>query len=134
MKRVPLYYKGELYAEAIVDDDDFEWISKYRWHTHRVSRIDPEPGYAYTSFGGKAYAMHRAVMGLEPGEGKVVHHVNEDRLDNRRSNLVVCEDLYEHGQQEHPKKEARVRARMRELVAANPGWPFHDYGGKRPVR
>lgn len=33
--------------------------------------------------------MHRRLMGLAPGDQRHVHHVNGDRLDNRRANLEV---------------------------------------------
>ena len=32
---------------------------------------------------------HRLVMGLETGDGLVVHHEDEDRLNNHPSNLLV---------------------------------------------
>lgn len=35
--------------------------------------------------------MHRAILGLRPGDPREGDHKNRDRLDNRRSNLRITE-------------------------------------------
>lgn len=69
--------------EIIVDDDDLEWLSKYRWYLAE--------GYPYTSHrtpeGVKPISMHRLIM--QPPKGMVVDHINRIRTDARRSNLRV---------------------------------------------
>jgi hypothetical protein len=86
--RVPLS-KGKF---AIIDDDDFELISKYKWSAtepdHRRSiyartNIKGDDGKYYTE------RMHRLVLGLNKGDGKIVDHINGDGLDNRKSNLRI---------------------------------------------
>ena len=73
---------------AIVDDEDYEELSKYGWYTYKhrhtwyASRHAPKPGGGQTT-----HAMHRAIMGLEHGDGIAVDHRNHDGLDNRRDNL-----------------------------------------------
>ena len=73
---------------AFVDDDDYEAVSQYRWHAHRV-----RPGltwYAVTnkprSQGKGTIRMHILLMGIDP-EGRQIDHKNGDGCDNRRSNL-----------------------------------------------
>lgn len=77
---------------AIVDDDDHEWLSQWKWHAvgrpaqfyaARTKRLDEGgPGVVL---------MHRVVMGLVKDEVLFVDHANHDSLDNRRSNLRLCE-------------------------------------------
>ena len=64
---------------ALVDDEDWGRLASRRWHLMPV-------GYAQT---GAVALMHREIMGLEPGDGKYVDHINGDKLDNRRANLRV---------------------------------------------
>jgi hypothetical protein len=78
---IPLLRKdGSVAAHALVDDDDFVWLDQWVW------RYDARDGYARR---GRGVKMHRLVLGLEPGDGKIGDHINGDRLDNRRSNLRV---------------------------------------------
>lgn len=63
---------------AIVDDEDFEYLSQWKWHFHST-------GYARTS-NPKLY-MHRLILKLK--KGGICDHINRDRLDNRKSNLRI---------------------------------------------
>jgi hypothetical protein len=67
---------------TIVDDEDFEWLSKYRWN---ISKIKYARGYV----NGKVESMHRLILGLTDPK-ILVDHINSDGLDNRRSNLRTC--------------------------------------------
>lgn len=63
---------------ALIDDVDYKKIILFRW-------IRDDKGYAATRYPRTIY-MHRLIMGMPSG---IVHHINGDRLDNRRSNLKV---------------------------------------------
>lgn len=81
MKRIPLT-QGK---HALVDDKDYEMLSRYRWHYGA--------GYARRWQAGarpnrRFIYMHRALVPVLPGFE--VDHVNRDRLDNRRRNLRVA--------------------------------------------
>lgn len=73
---------------AIVDDADYEALSKFNWrrfaskrtsYAVRQKKIKGEKLYIY---------MHRAIIGA--GKGQLVDHRNGHGLDNRRSNLRLC--------------------------------------------
>jgi hypothetical protein len=91
MKEIPLT-KGYV---ALVDDEDFEWLSKFKWqanikhsgdvYAHRdtlAHEIRDNPALPNKT------KMHRLIMGFP--EGKHVDHINGNTLDNRRQNLRVC--------------------------------------------
>lgn len=83
---------------AIVDPEDFELVSRYRWRLRRSSCcfyafhryfIDGKP---------KELSMHRLIMHTPPGYH--CHHINHKTLDNRRSNLrnlTPDQHIIEHG-------------------------------------
>ncbi len=62
---------------AIVDDNDFSLLSKYKWHLAH--------GYAATHIQGKVVYMHRLVN--KTPIGGVTDHINRNPLDNQKSNL-----------------------------------------------
>jgi hypothetical protein len=88
MKKIPLT-RGKF---ALVDDEDYEWISQYKWTWVEVRK--GYPGYAVRNIGTfkktKHQSMHRLIMGNP--KGKVVDHINGNSLDNRRSNLRIITD------------------------------------------
>lgn len=73
---------------ALVDDEDYERISAYKWY----KRKGPHTTYAMTNVyhGGskRTGQMHRMI--LNAPEDQEVDHVNGDALDNRKSNLRLC--------------------------------------------
>ncbi|QDX93603.1 hypothetical protein EEL30_15635 [Brevibacillus laterosporus] len=83
-REIPLT-KGEV---AIVDDLDYELLSRYKWH------------YVSSGYAGRSIhhrdtiarsfvLMHRKIVGAPVG--KVVDHINGNKLDNRRSNLRIVD-------------------------------------------
>ena len=81
-RRIPLT-RGKY---AIVDPDDYERLSRHKWHVSGVSGT----AYAVRSVkteNGKysAVAMHRMVLSVPPG--MLVDHINRNSLDDRKANL-----------------------------------------------
>tara|TARA_B100000959_G_C14601653_1_gene468356 strand:+ start:146 stop:628 length:483 start_codon:yes stop_codon:yes gene_type:complete len=74
---------------ALVDDEDFERVSKLKWHATEISSID----YAKHSYheNGKNLTLylHRFVMKITDRRC-VVDHIDRDGLDCRKKNLRVC--------------------------------------------
>ena len=78
MKEIPLT-RGRV---AIVDDDNYDSLSQYKWHFHDNSS---GLGYAARTDGGRVIWMHRVVNATP--DGFETDHLNHDRLDNRKENL-----------------------------------------------
>lgn len=83
MKRIPLT-QGKF---AIVDDDDYESLSKFTW-CYKADKC----GYAIRGMWiypkTKIIRMHRQIMNTP--KGMQTDHINGDGLDNRQSNLRIC--------------------------------------------
>lgn len=81
---------------AVVDDEDFEWLSKLSWfaiYNRSTDSFYARHSEVYFESGNRKcrpVPMHRAIMGLEPGDGRVVDHINHDTLDNRKDNLRIA--------------------------------------------
>jgi hypothetical protein len=80
MKTIPLS-QGKV---ALVDDEDFERISTYRWNLLRCRNIM----YAQCHLTDRTVLMHRLVMNAPKGMN--VDHRDQDGLNNQKSNLRVC--------------------------------------------
>jgi hypothetical protein len=82
---------------ALVDDEDYEWLSQWKWfaskpsaqqgfYAFRKTRVHPpRKDTRQTTVG-----MHREIVKLQPGDERFVDHVNSDTLDNRKCNLRVA--------------------------------------------
>src|SRR5258708_5073420 len=71
---------------ALVDDEDFEELSGYRWLASKRMK----KWYAVRQLRNRKFiAMHRAILGLTDSKIQGDHR-NGDGLDNRRENLRSC--------------------------------------------
>lgn len=78
---------------AIVDERDYEELSKYKWHARRTRRkadkyVAVRNRGANEEWPSVMVPMHRQITAAP--QGMDVDHINRDPLDNRRSNLRVC--------------------------------------------
>lgn len=71
---------------AIVDAEDFERLSKYKWHFNKLAG-ESTKGYACRTSLRAAGKRHRIFMHWEVTGYKWVDHINRDGLDNRKENL-----------------------------------------------
>lgn len=78
--RIPLRNREGVIVEfSLVDKKQFERVNKYKWH------LAPG-GYGQSMIQGNNRKMHHFIF-QKPKEGYVIDHINEDKLDNRLSNL-----------------------------------------------
>ena len=75
---------------AFVDDEDYPELAGHHWFALR-RHSDPrhEIWVAVRNENYGMVSMHREILGLKRKDGKEVLHINGDRLDNRRQNLVI---------------------------------------------
>lgn len=75
--------------KALVDDEDYELISKYKW----VCAKEPKVSYALTSIIKNGVRttmrMHRLIMKIFDPKIQI-DHKNNNGLDNRKENLRIC--------------------------------------------
>ena len=78
---------------ALVDDEDFDKISQYKWTAHKEGRKSQIYFYAVSSVREngkyKKLRMHRIVLSID--DPKIfVDHINGNTLDNRKENLRLA--------------------------------------------
>jgi hypothetical protein len=69
---------------ALVDDENFEHLSNYRWHIlkDKPNKNRTPHYYAVTHIDGDNILMHRLILYAPPGY--VIDHINGDGLDNQK--------------------------------------------------
>ena len=87
IKEIPLT-QGKI---AVVDDDDYEWLSQWKWCVTKVNKGKSDLYYAIRATkkeDGKqtTILMHRAILGLSFGESGV-DHIDGNSLNNTKANL-----------------------------------------------
>jgi len=78
--------KGDVVA---VDDEDLQRFSRQYWRVNAEGYVC-RAGWDPVTKKRPHVALHREIMGLKPGDGLTVDHIDGDKLNNRRSNLRVC--------------------------------------------
>lgn len=79
---------------AVVSAEDFDFVNQYKWSASNESKNrrkwyairmvkDPITGKQ------RRITMHRFILGLDQSDKRVVDHIDNDSLDNRRENLQI---------------------------------------------
>lgn len=91
MEKIKLCGKAGEGMFALVDGEDYEKVNQTKWYA-----CIQKSGSAYAETGmvadGKKVRinMHRFIMGVDSSEKRQVDHINNNQLDNRKSNLRFC--------------------------------------------
>jgi hypothetical protein len=83
---------------ALIDDEDYELVSQYKWYAHKYKHAFYAQTSAYKNGKQKTIKMHRLIMKAQSKQQ--VDHINHNGLDNRRANLRLCTNAEnQHNQQ-----------------------------------
>lgn len=78
--------------EAIIDDEDFERVSKYCWAVAIRKTKFKDRFYArrtlYSKDSQTTQYLHRFIMNVN--DSRIIDHINRNTLDCRKSNLRIC--------------------------------------------
>jgi len=81
---------------ALIDDEDFELVRRYRWYALYNKNTDSFYALANVPNQGRTLSwcdvirMHSLI--IETPQGLKTDHKNHNTLDNRRENLRICND------------------------------------------
>jgi hypothetical protein len=89
MKKIKLT-KGKT---AIIDDEDYPEISKYKWYTKEGHGSIFYAVRTPSSNGQKKIFMHRQILNFP---NTLIDHINRNGLDNRKNNLRLCNKSQNH--------------------------------------
>lgn len=119
MKEIPLGLSGKV---ALVDDEDYEYLTQRKWHLHN--------GYACMYKRGIRYRMHRILMDAKIGQ--IVDHIDRVKLNNQKYNLRIVTPVVS-AQNTGPKKRTEAGSQYKGVYHSTGGnWVMvTDVGGIR---
>lgn len=87
MKLIPLNHG----FSAMVDDEDFEELSKYNWYSEKAPRTHYATRYFYNHDKDRKdhIRMHRHIMKVNDPKIQI-DHIDRNGLNNQKSNLRPC--------------------------------------------
>lgn len=76
--------------KTVVDDEDFEFLNLTNWHAYvgHNEHVYAVRNERISATKRTTLKMHRILIGAKSGE--LVDHINGNTLDNRKSNLRIC--------------------------------------------
>lgn len=104
MKMIPL----SMGLSAMVDDCDYDALSRYKWHAAKSKRTfyARRQRRIFSGYGGQtSVPMHHDIVG-KPTFGLQIDHINGNGLDNTRDNLRVV-TARENSQNYHIDKTSK---------------------------
>ena len=90
MKEIEFSGKAGLGKVMLVDDEDFEMLSKHKWYFSTSKNKTFFYAKSFSSRDGKLFNLyaHRLVMNCP--KDMLVDHKNHNGIDNRKENLRIC--------------------------------------------
>lgn len=127
MAQIPVQHKGSVVYFAEVDDEMYSEVIQYVWHVIGGGRTF---NYACRTMrksnGHKAQqSLHQFIMGVEPGSGKMIDHIDRNPRNNRRENLRFVthrENAWNSGK---PKRKNTSTSQYIGVDKFRGGWRAH---------
>jgi len=107
-------YRGEI---AQIDIRDWPRVQHYRWYARKSGKNNNKKIYAFATINHKPVALHRFILGLKPGDGKIGDHINHKGLDNRQSNLRIVTPAENVRHRKIPAKHVYFSKKQKKWVA-----------------
>lgn len=77
--------------KVLVDDEDYERISRYKWSVNKKSKNDIYfRTHQYVNGNRVTISLHRYIMGCKYRDGNRVDHIDHNTFDNRKCNMRLC--------------------------------------------
>jgi hypothetical protein len=74
---------------ALVDDENYERLMQHKWHVMKNFNTFYANREVYVNGRRTSLQMHREILCLSHGDGRLVDHKNRNGLDNRKDNLRI---------------------------------------------
>jgi hypothetical protein len=91
MKHITIYSKVNGIHSILIDDEDYDYVSKFNWCIYRCTFKGKKARtfYAVAKVDGMAIRMHRLLLGLSDPK-ILVDHKDHNGLNNQRDNLRIA--------------------------------------------
>ena len=112
MRKISVGGKYSKTGFALVDDEDYAILTKFKWHANKTAKSNIYATTEAPKVNGKRQRvkMHRFILGLK--DVKVcVDHIDGDGLNNQRNNLRICTQM----QNTHNRRKRGTRSTSKYL-------------------
>ena len=89
---------------TIIDDDDYEMVSKYKWYARKCGNILYASRCIKRNGVKTTLPLHCAILGYK--QGYIIDHINGNGLDNRKENLRHL-TIRQNAQNRHTEKSSK---------------------------
>ena len=112
---------------AIIDSEDIDKVKDFYWHKSQF-------GYAHTNKSDgknhKTLKLHRLIIENIP-QGLTVDHINQDKLDNRKSNLRIVTQMENNNNNYKTKARSNTGIKYIYLMRNNSYYVHYSRYGKQ---